>query len=831
MYTISNEYKNILENKLSLSPKTKIVVAGVEYTGSVIKTYPKICHKNSTMIGGFPAKTCSFEIYDINNNLDFENKEITVYRGLDVNGVTEWIPQGIFIPTSDKIKTNISTKTTTFSDIQDKSQFFDSKYESNLDWLSVTTHTGLEIVQEICTKLGIILETSTFNWYNYNFKQPNFPSNITYREVISRIAEISGSIAYISRNGGLVIKGQDLTGHSIARKRYKKLSKEKQFGPINVVVLGKDGVDDDIVYPSALPSNVVEWKILDNPFVDLYREEMIETVASYIIGQSIIPFELTDFVDGFYLDLNDIIQVTDKNGNTFNATLLNYESTSRIKATISAETQNKSITNYQLAGSSKSNINNVKLQVDHINNNITALTSTVTENSEKIVSLELIQEQLTAKVNSVVDVTREISGNNNIVLEDATEGNILVLKISGNISKLLPPFYPGQETYLKNMNLVIENESGEKNRIELPFNRLLSYNNVSDEFVIDETGTYIIHRIGQKDDLSFYILSNEQKETLQSITIPLNEGYNKIYLESFENVHFYAKYAFQNELVSTFATKVEMNSALELQNENINIELSKKVDDDEIIAKINLSTEKAEDGSLLSIQADKIKLEGLVTANENFKINLDGSIETKNMYLPNGGRVIGGDGLFSNLQFISEESIVGYTYNAVTEQYEKSKAIIYCYIPQNFTIDSAKITIIHTQVKWTDVGSSGSSVLGACKNVGLFYSNGLNRHLQGAAIGYFNRYDSTYFSEINNAFGENRFTADTPTETSRNSQIVESVDVKSSLSAGQNILSIETANATPSNMQTAYEENGDVIAIMNIIGYIKSENNEEGSDN
>src|SRR5699024_10732141 len=122
------------------------------------------------------------------------------------------------------------------------------------------------------------------------FKQPNFSTNITFREVINRIAEIGGSIAYISRTGGLVIKTKTSTGHSIARKRYRKLSKEKQFGEINVVVLGRDGVDDDIVYPSTLPSNVVEWKIFDNPFVDLYREEMIETVASYIIGQSIIPF-------------------------------------------------------------------------------------------------------------------------------------------------------------------------------------------------------------------------------------------------------------------------------------------------------------------------------------------------------------------------------------------------------------------------------------------------------------------------------------------------------------------------------------------------------------
>lgn len=401
MYAISNNYKNLIENSLSLSPKSKIVVDNTEYDGSILKTYPKITHKNSTMIGGFPAKTCSFEIYDINNNLDFEGKEITVYRGLDVDGTTEWISQGIFIPTADKITTNISTKTIAFNGIQDKSQLFDLMYESNLNWSDGTTHTGLEIVQEICTKLGITLETTTFNWYSYSFKQPNFSSNTTYREVINRIAQIGGSIAYISRTGGLIIKSQTSTGHSIARKRYSKLSKEKQFGLINVVVLGKDGINDNIVYPSTLPSNVVEFKILDNPFVDLYREEMIETVASYIIGQSIIPFTLNDFVDGFYLDLNDTIQVTDKNNNVFNATILNYESTSRIKSNIGADVQNNSTTNYNLAGSNKKGVLDVKADVDHIKGQINLIVEEQNEQSESLNQLQIDNENITATTSSI----------------------------------------------------------------------------------------------------------------------------------------------------------------------------------------------------------------------------------------------------------------------------------------------------------------------------------------------------------------------------------------------------------------------------------------------
>jgi hypothetical protein len=416
MYAISNNYKNEVEQKSSIKSKSKIVVDNIEYT-SIIKTTPKISHKNSTMIGGFPIKTCSFEIYDIDGNLDFKDKEVAVYKGIEIDGVVEYIPQGIFIPKAEQITTNISQKTIAFNNIQDKGQLFVDTYKSELDWDS--THTGLEIVQEICTNLGIELETTSFNWYNYNFKQPNFNETTTYREVISRIAEIGGSIAFISRDGKLVIKKRYTTNHIINNNRYVKLSKEDQYGPINVVVLGKKDIDDDIAYPSVKPSNIIEWKILDNPFVDLYREEMIENVANYIIGQSIIPFELSDFVDGFFYDLNDVIKVKDKKGNTFDAVLLNYEMTSRIRSVVGADVQEKSNTNYNLAGSSRMDIKKVSYEVDHVKNQILSMAEEENELNKKI-------SQVTQTVNgydiSIKNIQKSLETQNGTI--ETIEGKI-----------------------------------------------------------------------------------------------------------------------------------------------------------------------------------------------------------------------------------------------------------------------------------------------------------------------------------------------------------------------------------------------------------------------
>lgn len=73
--------------------------------------------------------------------------------------------------------------------------------------------------------------------------------------------------------------------------------------------------------------------------------------------------------------------------------------------------------------------------------------------------------------------------------------------------------------------------------------------------------------------------------------------------------------------LQSYSTTEQMNSAIRQTADSINTEVSKKVNGDEIISKINQSAEN------VSIEANKIDLNGAVTANQNFKIGLDGSME------------------------------------------------------------------------------------------------------------------------------------------------------------------------------------------------------------
>lgn len=75
MYAASTSYKNYIASSRVRVPKSKIVVGNATYTGQqYLKTYPKISHSNSKMIGGFPAKSCEFEIYNLDGSIDLNGK-------------------------------------------------------------------------------------------------------------------------------------------------------------------------------------------------------------------------------------------------------------------------------------------------------------------------------------------------------------------------------------------------------------------------------------------------------------------------------------------------------------------------------------------------------------------------------------------------------------------------------------------------------------------------------------------------------------------------------------------------------------------------------------
>lgn len=100
-----------------------------------------------------------------------------------------------------------------------------------------------------------------------------------------------------------------------------------------------------------------------------------------------------------------------------------------------------------------------------------------------------------------------------------------------------------------------------------------------------------------------------------------------------------------------------LNTKITQTSEQINLEVGKKVGNNEIISKINQSAEA------ITIKADKISLEGTVTANRNFVIYSDGSISAKNATFSgdiSGSSISGGDISGTNISGVNITGASGY---------------------------------------------------------------------------------------------------------------------------------------------------------------------------
>ncbi len=415
MYNPGGEYLTYIKDSIIRQPRSKIVVDWKTYTGlEHLVSFPKITHETEKMIGGFPAKTCEFEIYNLDGTLNLNGKEVQVYRGLDISdSKTVWIPMGLFYADGEDV-TNNSTKRTIKFKGTDRTRLFDSPFTKTwADGIIPAGYTLKALANKICAVCGVTLDSSTEkNILSFQTSEKiGVPENTTNRQVISWIAELSGCIPIISRDGQHLVftrptvkqyqydAGQVYdSGYYVDKRKYKTLSAEPLYGAINAVSFGHVDYDDAYVYQDdtdVATNGLHEWQINDNALAENNKTELAPLVFEKIKGMKLYPFSLTEFIDDYLFDLNDGIAIKRKDGTLITSYILGMNTTSRIRSTFKAGTQDPSAADRNLAGSVKSDIKSVKLSVDHIKNQITAMAK---DSDDKYAELKLTAEGLDAEI-------------------------------------------------------------------------------------------------------------------------------------------------------------------------------------------------------------------------------------------------------------------------------------------------------------------------------------------------------------------------------------------------------------------------------------------------
>lgn len=600
-------------------------------------------------------------IIPANNSVEFkfrlsilsEEVDLTDYDYNTYNNIVDfaWISFGNFIvqkPENTDVK-----EETTFTALDYMSKF-DKPYEQRL----TLPMTFGALAQDVCDQCGVELGSIEFRNSNKTALTNPFIGGENCREVIKSLARISFSVAYIGQDNklyfGFEVKNE--VDEEVNTDGYFELAPNNAKKPINLVTLRSSEVpaagisikDENAI--NALGEEI-ELVVEEDYFAytDEIREELLKE-APALFGLEYIPIEV-DLLGSIYLEFNDVIEITNSKGekrktycinnsHTYNGALYN-----KIASPALTEVEDK----YQYQDEAETARRRTAVEIDKANQRISLLTTNVTEQQNKLSEIVIEVDTIREQVSNVVDTTHQLSdANGYIVIEDAIEGELYELHIIGNniaFSNLYPSptLYPSPLLYPRNAisQLHVTHYDKEENELtdtyELKINRpLLQLNNVYDEYVLQNGKAKIIRRINEQGTA---VLANPYEEDLGEIHIKLYQDKNIVSIKP-NIATVILKYVRQNEFSDIYATKIEMNSKIEMTTQSLTLEVSKKLDANEIISAINLSPE------MIKISSQKLELEGYFTVNKTFHIDESGSMKCNGGEI--GGFTIDKNALYSN---------------------------------------------------------------------------------------------------------------------------------------------------------------------------------------
>lgn len=691
-----------------------------------------------------------------------------------------------------------------------------------------------DYITKICNKIGLEFQNKddVFTNYNKTIKKDLYKGlGYTYRDILDELAQVTASNICINVEGQLEIRYIEETNDTIDEEYLKDTNVQfgQKYGPVNCVVLSRSADSDNICLPddeSIAKNGLCEIKIKDNQIMNWNdRNEYLVEIFDKLNGLS---YYENDFSSSgiCYYDIYDKYNV--KIGNSiYPCLLLNDElvisNDNGQSEDIYTELPEITITDYTKSDKVERSNTNLNLIVNQQGKRIDALNEQIINTTTSVSSVGLLQ------IDSVLNLP-------------AYE-----LKIQ-NACQLFPSkkLYPNTNLYSLGRWLRVAYQDGTYKRYKLPILSLRELDGIYDELWIKTGKVSIIKRIGMNKDESLYLLDEPIITEYDDINLEIKQGINEIQLESFSNALLNIEYMIDNIYTQTFSTKVETKAALEITTNKIGIEVSKKLDSNEytgakIIARIN------SDGSESIISADKISLEGKdidLTSNnisitsDNFTVTKEGKVKavdgefSGNIYFTgSNSKIVGSDGLLTNLQYKSTGKYgsyapLGFEYLWINgdQNFRYYDLSLDVYIPDEFTIIEAYITLFHTPIDWYVPDNEHNTYeehWGYVRNIKLYKSpNTVNYTYM---LGNYTEYElilpTNNLNEIIGAFGQNGYTATNVTGNSIQSK--KSINIKEFLSVGNNKLVLRTTYSNPLTESEAAERTGMCYAVLNIIGYMK----------
>ena len=636
MLAVSNSIKNAY-NQYTTKRKSKIKVGNNEYFIQNMSLLAD-AYDEGNIVGNVIAKTLEFDIEtEYVKGLD----EFVLYDGVWTGDKYEYINLGTFKLFEEQGADDFFSHITAY----DKLILFKKEFNPNLSQFP-TTIFGL--LQNICNQASVVLKNNEIVNGDKVLNANLFVENETLKDILKAICEISGTFAVISEDElQLKLTGTDtltLNKYQLSNPEYKRTTWK-----INQVVLAMKDIEGEYVQKSdeedIQRNGVHKIVINNNPFTytQELRQEYINDLFEQLRGFGYVAFE-TNWEGLPYIELGDSLEI-----DGYESLVLRYQikSPDGLNSYLQAPSIIDSVIDYiDNTNSVENRLKRTEYRVDKENQTIEQVVSDISEQNTKISQITQTVDELNSKISDIADIT--ISGESNFAtftLDNINESEPIQIKVkpvSENISYLYPHsnLYPSSNLYPKVRKVLFENlTTNETFEYVLPDDLLYYNNSVYDEFILDYGDgddtkiCQVIKRCQYNADGTVSATGTEQIVNYPYPTIMLTDGDYKLSLQGYEYGYLFARLMAKNIYTTQFATKVEMNSKISQTTQEINLEVSKKVGNNEIISKINQSAEQ------ISINANKIKLEGYTTINNGFSIDNSGNATMNNAHIT-GGRLL-----------------------------------------------------------------------------------------------------------------------------------------------------------------------------------------------
>lgn len=534
-------------------------------------------------------------------------------------------------------------------------------------------------INALCSYLGLTFANINDTFTNYEKEIPyelyltedGNDIGYTFRDVLDELAQVTASVICINDEDKLEIRYINNTNDTINEEYLKDINVNfgEKYGPINTVILSRSEGADKIAQsvPSNLPDNEkIAIEIKDNQIMNFNnRDEYLSAILNKLYG---IEYYLNDFTSTgiCYYDLMDryFVQIGE---NTYNCLMLNNEInvTQGLQEIVYTEMPETSETDYTKTDKTDRKINQTYLIVDKQNQRIDSVVNNVTEQNNKISQITQTVDELNTKIQDIADIT--ISGESiqaSVNLDNINESEPIELRvhpITNNISYLYPynTLYPSDTLFMPDRIIRFIRTYEEEGIVKqenidylLPDDLLYYNSEIYDEFYLnyDSQTCQVIKKCKYNADGTVGLLSQTITTDYTYPLIQLKDGDYQVKILGHNIGYISVRLMASNIYTSQFATKVEVSSQINQTATQINLEVSKKVGNDEIISKINQSAEAVQ------IEADKIALDGknidltadnITIDSDNFSVDKYGNINCNNGNFNdgyfNGNINIGGD--------------------------------------------------------------------------------------------------------------------------------------------------------------------------------------------